>query len=97
MSPTELKEKQLLRQLPNEFITFMKDEKVWDKYKENVYVHAKKVGADTLLKIILNEDKHILNVSFEWKQTKDRGEGFEFWKKIYDKWLTYIEKNRQPD
>lgn len=94
MSPTELKEKQLLRQLPNDFITFMKNEKVWDRYKENVYDHAKELGAELLLKIILDADIHILNVSFIWKKTEIRNEGFEFWKNIYDKWLTY---NRQPD
>lgn len=92
MSPTELKERQLLRQLPNDFITFMKNEKVWDRYKENVYDHAKEIGADILLKIILDADIHILNVSFIWKETN---ESFEFWKKVYDKWLTY-NTDRQP-
>ena len=92
MSPTELRERQLLRQLPNDFITFMKNEKVWEKYKGNVYDYAKEVSADVLLKVILNTDIHILNVSFVWKETK---EGFEFWKNAYDKWLTY-NANRQP-
>ena len=92
MSPTELRERQLLRQLPNDFIEFMKQEKVWEKYKDNVYDHAKEVSADVLLKVILNADIHILNVSFVWKETK---EGFEFWKNVYDKWLTY-NANRQP-
>ena len=86
MSPTELRERQLLRQLPNDFIEFMKQEKVWEKYKDNVYDHAKEVSADVLLKVILNADIHTLNVSFVWKETK---EGFEFWKNVYDKWLTY--------
>ena len=92
MSPTELRERQLLRQLPNDFIEFMKQEKVWEKYKDNVYDHAKEVSADVLLKVILNADIHILNVSFIWEETK---EGFEFWKNVYDKWLTY-NTNRQP-
>lgn len=92
MSPTELRERQLLRQLPNDFIEFMKQEKVWEKYKDNVYDNAKEVSADVLLKVILNTDIHILNVSFVWKETK---EGFEFWKNVYDKWLTY-NTNRQP-
>ena len=92
MSPTELKERQLLRQLPNDFIEFMKQEKVWEKYKDNVYDHAKKVSADVLLKVILNANIHILNVSFVWEETN---EDFEFWKNVYDKWLTY-NTNRQP-
>ena len=92
MSPTELRERQLLRQLPNDFIEFMKQEKVWEKYKDNVYDNTKEVSADVLLKVILNADIHILNVSFVWKETK---EGFEFWKNVYDKWLTY-NTNRQP-
>ena len=86
MSPTELRERQLLRQLPNAFVEFMKQEKVWEKYKDNVYDHAKEVGADVLLKVILDSGIHTLNVSFRWKETK---EGFEFWKNVYDKWLTY--------
>ena len=68
-----------------EFVRFLKDTKVYSRYRNNLLKHA--IGNINPFNLPLQFDySDFIIHTFKWTDTK---EGYEFWLKIHKFWLFY--------
>lgn len=96
MTATEFK-KQLPRILPTELVVFLKKEKVFRAYTNNIYAEIKTRSRDRIkLKFdnICNlPAEYILVSSFTWKNTPEK---HIFWSDLNQKFSNYLEGLTTP-
>jgi hypothetical protein len=82
----------ILKDCPQQFIDFLKNENVYEKFIDNllkVSNHWKKNIWRTSIFCDINKVDYIFS-GFKWSKTDDR---YDFWKNINNKWKEIIYKN----
>ena len=87
----------MAQKTPEDFVEFLKKEKVYRQFMDNLKTARQAVGEKGDMKTFLKEFPPeiidtITSSAFEWADTDFQSEGFSFWNNIDMKWRKICEK-----